>query len=100
MRTSYQAATNVVRFPGARGRPCAQRDQKGLMDTVYTMGSLCVSAEDRETKSMAARLQVFGFLLIDELQPDGTARRLKASETMHASATRPWRISKPSLAFA
>lgn len=90
-------ALNVVRFPGPRANASSRRDQKGLMDTVYTTGSFCVPAEDRETKAMAARLQVFGFLTIDELAPDGTSRRLKASETIHASAERPWRLSKPSL---
>ena len=88
---------NVVRFPGPRASASSRQDQKGLMDTVYTSGSFCVAAGDRETKAMAARLQVFGFLTIDELAPDGSARRLKASETIHASAERPWRLSKPSL---
>lgn len=100
MRPSSLPGLNVVRFPGPRAHSSARRDQKGLMDTVYTAGSYCVPAEDRETKAMAARLQVFGFLNIEELAPDGSARRLKASETIHASAERPWRLSKPTLGMA
>jgi hypothetical protein len=32
---------------------------------------------------------------IEEIQPDGTARRLRPSESIHASLNRPWRVSKP-----
>jgi hypothetical protein len=45
---------------------------------------------------MATRLTIFGFVVIDEIQADGTARRLRASEAVHASTIHPWRVSKPS----
>jgi hypothetical protein len=45
---------------------------------------------------MAARLQVFGFLNIAEISMDGSARRLRPSETMDVSSARPWRLSRPS----
>jgi hypothetical protein len=98
MRSLETAAANVVRFPGPRATPAASSDraQKGLLDTVYTNGSLVVAADDRETKTMAARLQVFGFLNIAEVSMDGSARRLRPSETMDVSAARPWRLSRPS----
>src|SRR3954471_23644716 len=72
------------------------RDQKSLMDAVYGAGSLPLQADDRSAKVMASRLQVYGFVAIEEIQSDGTARRLRPSESIHASLDRPWRVSKPS----
>ncbi len=66
------------------------------MEAVYSAGSLPVGAEDRETKAMAARLQLYGFVVVEEIQADGTARRLRASQAIEASPDRPWRVSKPS----
>jgi hypothetical protein len=66
------------------------------MDAVYSAGSLTIGADDRATKAMATRLTIFGFVVIDELQSDGMARRLRPSEAFHASAALPWRVSKPS----
>jgi hypothetical protein len=90
-------AGNVVPFrrPVAYGAP--RRDQKGLLDAVYSASSLPVGAGDRETKLMASRLQVFGFVVIDEVTSEGDLRRLRPSETMRAAAGRPWRVSKPSV---
>ena len=89
-------AANVVRFPGSRHTASAERDQKSLLDTIYNNGSILIAADDRETKTMAARLQVFGFLNIAEISMDGSARRLRPSETMDISSARPWRLSRPS----
>jgi hypothetical protein len=66
------------------------------MEAVYTAGSLPLQAGDRESKVMAARLQVFGFVVIDEIQADGRLRRMRPSETIEGSTARPWRVSKPS----
>lgn len=93
---STSQPTNVIRFPGARSSASPRRDQKSLMDAVYAAGSLPIAADDRATKVMATRLTIFGFVVIDEVQADGTARRLRPSEAFHASTARPWRISKPS----
>jgi len=98
MRSSSGTATNVVRFPGRRSGGSSQQDQKSLMDTVYTSGSICVAADDFETKALASRLQIFGFITIDEVQADGTVRRLRASEAARAAAC-PWRVSRPSLSY-
>jgi hypothetical protein len=65
------------------------------MDAVYSAGSLPIAAEDCATKAMATRLTIFGFVVIDEMQADGTARRLRPSEAIHTSMARPWRVSKP-----
>jgi hypothetical protein len=93
---SEALAANIVRFPGTRAAGSAERDQKGLLDTIYNNGAIVVAAADRETKSMAARLQVFGFLNIAEVSMDGSARALRPSETMEISTARPWRLSRPS----
>ena len=90
------ASTNIVPFRSARRQASPRRDQKGLMEAVYTAGSLPLQAGDRESKMMAARLQVFGFVVIDEIQADGTLRRIRPSEAMEARTNRPWRVSKPS----
>ncbi|GJD48483.1 hypothetical protein OPKNFCMD_1204 [Methylobacterium crusticola] len=78
------------------GLAAARRDQRSLMDTVYEAGSLPVAAGDRETKLLASRLLVYGFLAIDEVGEDGTARRLRPSEAVRAGRERPWRLSKAS----
>jgi hypothetical protein len=90
------AQVNIVPFRSAHRPGSARRDQKGLMEAVYTAGSLPIRPDDRETKLLAARLQVFGFIDVDEIQPDGTPRRLRPSESIGAQTDRPWRVSKPS----
>ncbi len=68
--------------------------QRSLMDAVYAAGSLAVAAGDRETKLMASRLQVYGFVRVDEVATDGTLRRLRASEAIRVGCERPWRVTK------
>ena len=70
--------------------------QRSLMDAVYATGALVVAAEDRDTKLVASRLQVYGFLAIEEIEEDGTLRRLRPSEAIRASDERPWRLAKAS----
>ena len=88
--------SNVIRFPGPKAASSPGREQRGLLDTVYTSGSLVIAADDRETKALASRLQVFGFLNIAEVNTDGSARKLRASEVSRLSTARPWRLSRPS----
>ncbi len=90
------AATNVVRFRRLRATSFQAADQHRFLDAVYAAGSLPVAADDRSTKVMATRLTIFGFVMIDEVQRDGTVRRLRPSEAVRASGARPWRVSKPS----
>ncbi|WP_210493359.1 hypothetical protein [Microvirga antarctica] len=70
------------------------------MDAVYGAGSLAIAAHDRVTKDIATRLTIFGFVVLDEVQADGTARRLRPSEAIHASTLLPWRVSKPASRYA
>ena len=102
METISTAPSNVIRFPGPRSANyhSPARDQRQLMDAVYNAGSLPVAAEDRMTKMMATRLNIFGFVVIEEVQADGTARRLRPSEAVQANTDRPWRLSKPSSRYA
>ncbi|HMB10653.1 hypothetical protein [Saliniramus sp.] len=88
-------SATIVRFPGGSSGASAFRDQKSLMDAVYSAGSIPVSATDRATKRMAARLQVLGFFEINEVTGDGALRRLRPSEAILADEARPWRIAKP-----
>ncbi len=86
--------------PGNAARaatPASRRsDQRAVMDAVYATGTLAVAAGDRETKLIAARLQVYGFLSIEEIDADGTLRRLRPSEAIRARSERPWRVTKAS----
>lgn len=86
-----------ARLAQARATNATRRsDQRALMDAVYASGTLPVAAGDRETKLIAARLQVYGFLSIEEIDGDGTARRLRPSEAIRARPEHPWRVSKAS----
>ncbi len=87
--------TNIVRFRNPRAPSARPADQHHFLDAVYAAGSLPVAADDRSTKVIATRLTIFGFVTIDEVQGDGTVRRLRPSEAVSASAARPWRVSKP-----
>ena len=100
MESRIAEPTNVLRFPGARALSSPRRDQRSLMDAVYAAGSLPIDALDRATKAIATRLTIFGFVVLDEVQGDGTVRRLRPSEAIHASTLHPWRISKPSSRYA
>ncbi|HJE26002.1 MAG TPA: hypothetical protein K8W01_20330 [Methylorubrum populi] len=88
------APTPTLARDGGRSR--SRADQRSLMDAVYATGSIPVAAGDRETKLIASRLQVYGFLTIEELDEDGTLRRLRPSEAIRARSERPWRLSKAS----
>src|SRR5690349_9873759 len=94
MELGSPPATNVIRFPGSRSSASPRLDQSAFMDAVYAAGSLPVAAEDHVTKAMAMRLTIFGFVVLDEVQADGTTRRLRPSEAWAASPVHPWRVSK------
>lgn len=95
MSDSGALPTNIVRFRKPHAPSGRSADQHHFLVAVYAAGSLPVAADDRSTKVIATRLTIFGFVTIDEVQGDGTVRRLRPSEAVRASA-RPWRVSKPS----
>ncbi|MEN3931645.1 hypothetical protein WJT86_11330 [Microvirga sp. W0021] len=90
------SSASVVRFRNGQAAGSHYKDQKCFMDAVYAAGSLPVSANDYATKRMAVRLTIFGFVVIDEISSDGTARRLKPSEAFHSHGSQEWLVSKPS----
>jgi hypothetical protein len=88
-----EQTTNVVAFR-KRAAPVPVRHPKALIEAVYAAGSLAVPAGDMTTKTAAVMLQALGFLLIEEIRIDGTARALSRGEARQALG-RPWRLSKP-----
>jgi hypothetical protein len=91
--TMSEQTTNVVAFRTRTAR-APVRYPKGLMEAVYSAGSLAVPADDMTTKTAAVMLQALGFLLVEEILADGTPRRLSRGEARQALG-RPWRLSKP-----
>jgi hypothetical protein len=109
LRMGCVAVSNVVPFrriapASAAGERDARNrrrsEQRALMDAVYATGSMIVAAGDREMKLTASRLQVYGFLTIEEVTEDGGMRRLRPSEAIRARSERPWRLSKPAFGGA
>lgn len=103
------AVGNVVPFrrfpavPPASEREVRDRrrgEQRSLMDAVYATGSMIVAADERGIKLTASRLQVYGFIVIEEITEDGGMRRLRPSEAIRAGSERPWRLSKPAFGTA
>jgi hypothetical protein len=88
---------NIIRFRRARQPGQKSVEQRQLMEAVYTAGSLPVSADDLETKRIAALLQVLGFFSIHAVTPEGGLDMLRPSQTIHADDGRPWRLTKPTL---
>jgi hypothetical protein len=64
------------------------------MEAVYAAGSLPVAADDIGTKTAAVMLQALGFLVLEEIQSDGTPRRLGRGDARGA-LDRPWRLLRP-----
>src|SRR3954452_8412580 len=94
MESRSPQAANIIRFPGARASASPRRDQRRLMDAVYASGSLPIAAEDHVHQAMATRLTIFWFIVLDDVQADGTPRRLRPSEPILTSTIHPWRVSK------
>ena len=93
MRSESRSAV-VIPFPGRRTAAFAPSEPKDLLDTVYTAGSMPVTADDRSTKAAVARLHLFGFFVVEEIGVDGSARVMLPSETARLELSRPWRISR------
>ncbi|WP_052340866.1 hypothetical protein [Salinarimonas rosea] len=68
--------------------------QKRLMDAVFASGALEVAAQDVPTKRLAARLQILGFVAIEEVAEGGDRRRLRPSEAIEAEPGLAWRVSR------
>jgi hypothetical protein len=88
-----EPTSNVVAFR-RRAAPAPSRHPNGLMEAVYSAGSLTLRGDDLATKTAALMLHALGFLLVDEILADGTPRPLTRGEARKAM-DRPWRLSKP-----
>jgi hypothetical protein len=88
-----EPTSNVVAFR-KRAATAPKRHPKSLMEAVYSAGSLAVGADETALKAAAMMLQALGFLVVDEILADGSARRLGRGQARHA-LHRPWRLSRP-----
>ncbi|WP_372423233.1 hypothetical protein [Salinarimonas chemoclinalis] len=95
---SQRSSATLIPFPLRPAPiPAIERSrelQKRLMDAVFASGALEVDAQDTPTKRLAARLQILGFVAIEEITESGDRRRLRASEAIEAEPGRDWRISR------
>lgn len=91
---------SVVPFRSRQPAVAPHRHPRYLMDAVYAAGSMAVPADDRQNKIVAALLQGMGLVLIDEIQADGSPRRLAPGEARVTSARGPWRVVKPATGTA
>ncbi len=73
----------------------ARRHPRRLLADVYSAGSLSVPADDLTTKLLAVTLSSLGFLVVEEIQADGTARRIGTRKHRSPSDPRPWRLLRP-----
>lgn len=89
-----------VRHPSQPSADRSRQEQKRLMDAIFATGALEVPAGDVRLKGLAARLQILGFVAIDEIGEGGRARRMRPSEAIEAAADRPWRLSRSDSALA
>ena len=92
----FEPTSNVVSFK-SRKAAVPQRPPKSLLEAVYSAGSLAVAPDDQATKMAAALLGALGFFVIEEVQPDGTARPIGRGEARFASPSHPWRLLKPAV---
>ncbi|UMY19640.1 hypothetical protein MMB17_10230 [Methylobacterium organophilum] len=92
--TGFQGGSAAFAFQPSPAHVRARAEQRSLMEAVYASGGLTLAAEDRDNKLLASRLQVYGFLGIEEVGEDGSLRRLRPSEAVRARPERPWRLSK------
>jgi hypothetical protein len=96
MSSGTVSPNTILCFRPSRSVSAPRLDQRSLMEAVYAAGSLPVAAGDWPTKSLATRLTIYGLVVIDEVQADGSTRRLRASEAAATAMERAWRVSKPS----
>ena len=88
--------TAIIGFDNRRAQKAPLREPKRLLERVYTEGSLLVRADDRPARIVAAMLGRLGFLILDEIGPEGAVTRLTSAE-MRLASPHPWRVSKPDL---
>lgn len=84
---------NVIPFKArSSARPFGHPN--GLIEAVYSAGSLAVGTDDIATKTAAMMLQGLGLVVIEEVLADGTLHEVKRGHARQAM-DRPWRLAKP-----
>lgn len=63
------------------------------MEIVYRAGSIPVAADDKPMRAAVRMLAALGFLVIDEITPEGELQRLTQGHAL--GSERPWRVSRP-----
>jgi hypothetical protein len=91
MSNAVASFGSVVPFP----RRCINRQAEtaALLDAVASSGSLEIVARAFAARDAAAALHLMGFICIDEMQPDGSERRLSASDARFAAPFLTWRVT-------
>jgi hypothetical protein len=90
---SQGVASSACVVPFARKAPSREAERAALLDAVSSAGSLEIVPRAFAARHAAAALHLMGFVSLDELQPDGSARRLKPSDAMKATPLLTWRIA-------
>jgi hypothetical protein len=86
------ASATVIGFEARRAQGAPWRDPTRLLDAVHSADFILLRADDRPAKAVAAILAGLGFLLVEEIAPDGAARRLHPGQFRSASPRCPWRV--------
>jgi hypothetical protein len=96
MSDGVASFASVVPF----SRSCSGRgslpeiERTALLDAVGAAGCVMIAPRAFAARHAAAALHLMGFVSLEEVQPDGAARRLKASEAMSATPLLPWRVAR------
>jgi hypothetical protein len=80
--------------PFARRHTNRQAETAALLDQVSSGGCLEIVPRAFAARDAAAALHLMGFVAIDEIQPDGTQRRLKASDAQGSPPFLTWKVSR------
>jgi hypothetical protein len=78
--------------PFHRISPSRKAETAALLDQVGSAGTLEIAPRAFAARHAAAALHLMGFVDLEEVQPDGGARRLRPSEAREASPFLTWRI--------
>jgi hypothetical protein len=84
---------SVVPFP-RRSTFNRQAETAALLDAVGSAGSLEIVPRAFAARDAAAALHLMGFVHLEEMQPDGSVRRLSAHDARSAAPFLNWRVTR------
>jgi hypothetical protein len=79
--------------PFEKKSPSREAERAALLDAVSAAGRLDIVPRAFAARHAAAALHLMGFVSLEELQPDGSARRLRPSDAMNATPLLTWRVA-------